>query len=114
MPNQALPPHRLAYLRRRVRRAQDIIPDSLDSLKSLYSTGMNLIWSQEDDIGPKEIFDELGTEGAALFVDGAAFAGFILSKDPDWKYPVPTHEYTINDDGSVTIGAPIPEIPTPD
>lgn len=107
MPSSDLPPARLAYLRKRVRKAQDIIPDSLDALKARYSTGMNLVWSQEADIGPKEIFEELGTDGAALFIDGAALAAFILSKDPDWDYPKPTHKYTINEDGSVSIGDPL-------
>lgn len=99
-----LSPARLAYLNKRVRRAQDIIPDSLEAMKLVYSQGMSLVWEQEGDIGPVEVFEMLGTEGASLFAEGVQLLTFILSKDPTWEYPAPTHEFTINEDGTVTIG----------
>lgn len=104
-----LSPLRLAYLNKRVRSAEGIIPDSLDALKRAYARGMALVWSQEGGIGPAEVLESLGTDAAALFVEGNKLITFILEADPDWQYPAPTHEFTINEDGSVTLGAPIEE-----
>lgn len=102
-----LSPTRLAYLRKRVQATQNTIPNSLDSLKSLYERGMSLAWEQEGDIGPVELFESLGTDGAELFINGVKLLEFILSQDPDWDYPTPTHKFTINEDGSVTINEPV-------
>jgi hypothetical protein len=105
-----LTPTRLAYLRKRVQAAQNTIPDSIDSLKALYERGMALAWAQEGDIGPAELFESLGTEGAELFINGVKLLEFILSQDPDWIYPKPTHKFTLNEDGSVSIHEPIEEL----
>lgn len=99
-----------AYLQKRARKAQDIYVDSLDTLKAAYTNGMRLVWEQEGNIGPAEVFEQLGTEGGKLFTDGEALLTFILAYDPTWDYPKPTHEYTIAEDGTVTVG---PKIGTP-
>jgi hypothetical protein len=109
---ETLTPSEIEYLKRRVRKAQDIFPNTLDGVKKLYSRGMQLVWDQEGNIGPAEIFESLGTEGGKLFQDGVDLLTFILSKDPGWIYSAPTHEYTINPDGSVTIGLPLAPVET--
>lgn len=102
-----LSPTRLMYLKKRVDAAKNTIPDSLESMKAIYERGMMLVWSQEGDIGPREIFELLGTDGKLLFLNGFKLLQFILAEDPNWDYPKPTHEYIINEDGTVTIGDPI-------
>lgn len=105
-----LSPLRLAYLNKRVRTAEAVIPDSLDTMKRAYVRGMNLIWTQEADIGPDEVIEALGTSAASLFAEGARLLAFILAIDPDWSYPTPTRTFTINEDGTVTVDpAPEPE-----
>lgn len=99
-----LSPARLAYLKKRVRAASDIIPDSLDSLKSAYTRGMALIWEVEADVGPDEVIALLGTDAAELFIKGNKLLTFILEEDPTWVPPTPTRQFTLNPDGSVTLG----------
>lgn len=101
-----LSPARRKYLDYRTRRVLDIIPLTLDSMKTLYYQSMSLVWDQEADVGPAEVLENAGTEAAELFSGGASLLNFILQHDPDWdNYPVPTHEFTINPDGTVTLGA---------
>lgn len=109
---EALSEARLNYLKRRVRAASDTIPNSLDRLKQTYITGMSLIWSAEGDVGPDEVLEMLGTDASQLFIKGNRLLTFIMEEDPDWIPPLPTREFTINPDGSVTL-APVPQ-PTPE
>lgn len=102
-----LTPLRQLYLKKRVSASQNTIPDSIDALKVLYTRGMQLVWADEGDIGPAEVFESLGTDGAALFMNGMKLLQFILNEDPDWDFPKPTHEYTLNEDGTVTVGDPL-------
>lgn len=100
-----------SYLRRRVAAVDAFVAEALDQLKSIYSTGMSLVWEQEGPVGPAEIFEELGERGVGIFMEGHALLQFILERDPSWEPPLPTHEYVLNEDGTVTIGRKLSEIP---
>lgn len=106
---------RRAYLRQRVRCLQDVIPDALNTLKSVYCRGMMLTWDQEGDVGPVQVFEQLGPEALELLTEGAALLAFIKSKDPDWEPPVVPYELIVAVDGSVTLGASLlPPEPEPE
>lgn len=98
-----------SYLVRRANAVSAYVSESLDQLKSIYCTGMNLAWAQEGAVGPAEIFEELGTDGVAIFMEGHALLQFILERDPSWEPPLPTHEYVLNEDGTVDVGAKLEE-----
>lgn len=98
-----------SYLRRRVAAVDAFVAESLDQLKGIYSTGMSLVWEQEGPVGPAEIFEELGERGVEIFMEGHALLQFILERDPSWVHPLPTYDYTLNEDGTVDVGAKLEE-----
>jgi len=67
---------------------------------------------------PQEIFNEFGTNASIIFNDHAAAVQCVLTIKPRALTPAdytPPFEYTINQDGSVTVGSPVvPEVVTPD
>lgn len=54
---------------------------------------------------PQEVMDLLGVDAAKAFQAHSGLQQLIYLVDPTWVPLVPTHEYVVNQDGSVTIGA---------
>jgi hypothetical protein len=74
----------------------------LDMLKSNYEDSFMTLWANPNAT-PQEILDLYGTNASQLFVVSRATAMFIKSVDPSWTPPVSPKEFTINEDGTVTI-----------
>jgi hypothetical protein len=70
------------------------------------------------EVTPQEIFNEFGTNASIIFRDHAAAVQCVLTIDSTALSPAdytPPFEYTINQDGSVTVGTPIAlEVVTPE
>lgn len=88
---------------------------TLDYLRDSHKRGMALVWEVEGATGPQHVFDQFGPQAAELFVHGSALVAFIQSLDPMFTPMSIPFEFVINDDGTVTVGAPVaqPE-PEPD
>jgi hypothetical protein len=75
-------------------------------MKRTFEGSVEAIWANPQGLTPQELFAEFGTEGAELFALSSAmiemmntFAGANIS-----TVVPPQYTYTINQDGSVTIG----------
>ena len=80
----------------------------IDMIKAEHTMSFIALWSHEN---PQEIFDLLGSESALMFRDSHGIQTLLKTVDPDYELLVPPYEYTINQDGTVTIGDKIGELP---
>lgn len=79
---------------------------SVENAKNNYRTAFNLLWDNENAT-PQEICDALGNQAYKLFENAMIWISAITKLDPTWVYPPAPNEFTINPDGTVTIGEPI-------
>jgi hypothetical protein len=87
---------------------------TLDLLRDAHRRGMALMWEVEGSTGPQQVFDQFGGQAAELFVHGSALVQFIQGLDPLFvPSPIP-FEFTINEDGTVTVGEPVAPEPAPE
>lgn len=87
----------------------------LDNLKASTLANFRAFWYSEK-LPVDRHLAILGTNAASLFVQSRAVQILIASLDPTWRFLVPQYEVTINEDGSVTLGAklePDPNATTP-
>lgn len=70
----------------------------------------NLIW-HNPKASPQEMINAFGNEAVQLFILSRTNEEQIKAINPDWEYLVPPYEVTLNEDGTVTIGDLIPEVP---
>ncbi len=96
---------------------QDIVASVKDRIVA-NSTGMfqrmkqeharifNMLWNNPKAT-PQEILDEYGIEAAELFAFSLQIQTMATSIDPGYVALVPPYEYTINGDGTVTVGEKI-------
>jgi hypothetical protein len=76
-------------------------------MKEAAKRTFELFW-HADGKTPQEVADDLGTGAALGFVVHAKLQELIYTLDNSWVPLMPTHVYTPNPDGSVTIGEIIP------
>ena len=77
--------------------------DYVKDLERRHTAIFNIIWFNED-FTPQEIMDMYGTSAYLLFQDSLATQEFLQKVILNYKFLIPPYKYTINKDGSVTIG----------
>ncbi len=75
---------------------------ALDTLKKNYEESFMTLWANTNATA-QEILNVYGTGASQLFTVSRATAMFIKSLDPSWNPPVSPKEFTLNEDGTVTI-----------
>ncbi len=70
-------------------------------LKEFHEQGMHQLWEGEAD--PQDVLDALGTNGEEVFWLSRELVQFINTIEPDYVPKVPPVEFTIEEDGKVTI-----------
>lgn len=75
---------------------------SLENFKINYQTSFDLVWKNPNST-PQEIFNRLGCQAVQLFLRARAVVSCLKEIDPSYVDPVPPVEYTINDNGTVTV-----------
>jgi hypothetical protein len=75
---------------------------ALDVLKVNYKESFTKLWANENATS-QEILDVYGTNAVKLFLASKKTAELIKFLDPTYEAPVTPKEFTINNDGSVTI-----------
>jgi len=65
------------------------------------------VWGNQQGLTPQEVFDALGTNGAELFQLSALLVQAVNAAKPDTLDPAQPYEFTINEDGTVTVGDPV-------
>lgn len=74
----------------------------VEQLKNMHLSAFNRVWNNPDHT-PQEIMDAYGTDAAKLFHDSAATQTFLSEVVDGYEPLTPPRDYTINQDGSVTI-----------
>ena len=72
-------------------------------MKGTYLNGFNTVW-KHPKLTPQEIFDAFGTDARDLVVSSYGVAQALNAIVPNTITEIPPYEYTINDDGTVTVG----------
>lgn len=76
------------------------------TLQSSYDKNFSAVWANPS-LTPQQVFDAFGTDAAQLFVIAGATATMLNTIVPNTVVAAPPYNYTINSDGTVTVGAPI-------
>lgn len=79
---------------------------SAETAKANYYGAFDMLWNPPYGT-PQDICDGLGSQAYKLFENAMTWIGVIVALDPSWQYPPAPNEFTINHDGTVTIGEPI-------
>lgn len=72
-------------------------------IRVLHESGFNLVWDNPNHTA-KEIIDAMGTDAVALFRVSGGIQDLCAMIDPNYAPLVPPKAFTINEDGTVTIG----------
>ena len=78
--------------------------DAYETLIKTYETIYKRVWQNHLGLTPQEVFDSLGTQGVELFQLSALLVQTVNTAQPGTIIPAQPYEYTINPDGTVTIG----------
>jgi len=87
--------------RERVAQIDAYAKSSIQTQKDNYRYAYDLLWSFEN---PQEIFNLLGSQGYLVFENAQKAIVAIMALDPSYLPPPAPFEFTINPDGTVTIG----------
>lgn len=73
-------------------------------MKNQFVTNFNLVWNHPT-LTPQQVFDSVGTDAAGLFQIASAIQTAANAIVPGVLPQTPPKSYTINQDGTVTVGA---------
>ena len=76
--------------------------DVLDNYKYNYQRLFSLIWNSS--IHPQDFFDVLGSKAVTIFQTAQEVVTHIMKLDPTYVPPSAPYEFTIENDGTVTVG----------
>lgn len=65
------------------------------------------VWNNPQGLSPQEVFDALGTNSAELFQLSALLVATVNSAAPDTLDGSQPYAFTVNGDGTVTVGDPV-------
>jgi hypothetical protein len=91
-------------VRNRVKRMST---DLLTRIKSQHQEIMQAVWNNPAGLTPQQVMDAFGSEAAELFQLSdqlLTMLGNVKPDDPYLEEAAAPYNYTINDDGTVTIG----------
>ena len=91
------------------RNIQRKVYETYQGLISSYNDIRTAVWENPAGLTPQEVFDALGTDGAELFQLSALLVNTVNSAKPDTLSGDQPYEFTVNPDGSVTVGNKIEE-----
>jgi hypothetical protein len=75
----------------------------IQQINMQHLTAFNNIWNNPD-FTPQQVLDSFGTDAARLFSDSSATQTFLAAVLDGYEPLTPTAAYTINNDGTVTVG----------
>jgi hypothetical protein len=85
------------------KRIVDMSTNMFKRMKQEHARIFNMLWNNPK-ASPQEILDEYGTDAAELFSFSLQIQTMAKAIDPTYVRLVSPYEYTINPDGTVTIG----------
>lgn len=81
---------------------------TLNQLVAGIESIFEFLWNNRDGLSPQEVCDALGTDAASLFILFGTMKATINSVKPGALTLSAPFEFTINEDGTVTIVIPEP------
>lgn len=93
--------HQLTEAQSRANQVAMFNQQGLDSLKQSVTNSFHLVWYASN---PQAVLDEFGSSAVELFQASVAAQEFIKQFDNTWVDLVTPYEFTINEDGTVTVG----------
>lgn len=81
--------------------------ETLQGLIGAYGDIKTMVWNNQQGLTPQEVFDALGTNGAELFQLSGLLVQTVNAAKPGAINPAQPYEFTINEDGTVTVGNPV-------
>ena len=81
--------------------------DTLNHIKAQHREMMQAVWNNPAGLTPQQVMDAFGSEAAELFQLSDQLLTMLGNVKPDDPYLAEAeapYNYTINDDGTVTIG----------
>lgn len=76
----------------------------LNTMRVAAKQVFNLFWHSKS-MTAQEVCDSFGSDAGKAFAAHAALQSLIYLIDPTWVALIPPKTYTVNDDGTVTVGA---------
>jgi len=77
------------------------------TLVKTYQDLYDRVWENRLGLTPQQVFDGLGTQGVELFKLSHLLVTIVNSAQPGTIKLIQPYEYTINPDGTVTVGKPL-------
>jgi hypothetical protein len=75
----------------------------VENAKVNYQIAFDMLWNTPD-LTAQEVCDSLGNQAYKLFETAMKWIQLIQQFDPNWVYPPAPRFFTVNEDGTVTIG----------
>jgi hypothetical protein len=81
--------------------------ETFQGLIGSYTDIKKRVWDNPQGLTPQEVMDSLGTSAAELFQLSSLLVTTVNTAQPDTLDASQPYEFTINPDGTVTVGAEI-------
>jgi len=75
-----------------------------DRIEEEHNIIWNIIWNNERGLTAQEVLDDFGTDAYDLFLFSNSIQSLLSEADPEYNHLVTPSEYTVNTDGTITIG----------
>ena len=81
--------------------------ETFQAMVGNYSEIKRMMWQNQQGLTPQQAFDALGTNAAELFQLSSVLVQAVNSVKPNTLDPAQPYEFTVNEDGTVTVGDPV-------
>ena len=92
---------------RAARRIKQMATELFSGMGDTYQGIREIVWQNPQGLTPQQVFDALGTEGAELFQLSSLLVQTVNAAKPDTLDGSQPYNFTVNDDGTVTVGEPV-------
>lgn len=78
--------------------------ETYQGLIGSYTDIREMVWNNQQGLTPQQVFDALGTDAAEMFQLSGLLVQTVNAVKPDTLSAAQPYEFTVNDDGTVTVG----------
>ena len=75
-----------------------------NNVRQQHTNIFDTIWNNPNGFSPQEVLDEFGTDAVELFTFSLSIQTMLTQADPTYIYLNTPNLYTLNDNGTVTVG----------
>lgn len=79
---------------------------ALTALGNYHKAAFDLVWNNSK-FTPGQILDQFGSDAAELFIVSSKVQTLLKEIYPNYEEAVPPYNYTLNQDGTVTVGSKV-------